>query len=220
MKRGLFVTFEGPDGSGKTTLINALKQKLASKISLRELNYSDVLTTREPGGQDNILAEKIRNILLDNKQLEIPAITEAYLFAASRSTHVVQTIKPALLDNKIVLCDRYLDSSIVYQGYVRKLGAELIRNINSAAIDTVVPDITFYLDLPPEMGLERIKKNDRATNRLDDEGIEFHQQVANYYKQHFDNSDSATRLDASLPIDELCDICLKLIQNFTGHNHE
>lgn len=217
---GLFITFEGPEGSGKTTLIQFLNKKINYCINNGEIKYSGTLTTREPGGENNLLAEEIRNILLNKKDAcNIPNITEALLFAASRSAHVIQTIRPALENNKIVLCDRYLDSSIVYQGYVRGLGVELVTKINEFAIQGLLPDITFYLDVDPQVGLDRIKNNNRHTNRFDDENLNFHFQIAKSYKEYFANKSNVIRLDANLSIDTLVDKCIEVIKNYEN-KHE
>ncbi len=218
--RGLFITFEGPEGSGKTTLIQFLNKKINYCINNGEIKYSGTLTTREPGGENNLLAEEIRNILLNKKDaFNIPNITEALLFAASRSAHVIQTIRPALENNKIVLCDRYLDSSIVYQGYVRGLGVELVTKINEFAIQGLLPDITFYLDVDPQVGLYRIKNNNRHTNRFDDENLNFHFQIAKSYKEYFANKSNVIRLDANLSIDTLVDKCIEVIKHYEN-KHE
>ena len=218
--RGLFITFEGPEGSGKTTLIQFLNKKINYCINNGEIKYSGTLTTREPGGENNLLAEEIRNILLNKKDAcNIPNITEALLFAANRSAHVIQTIRPALENNKIVLCDRYLDSSIVYQGYVRGLGVELVTKINEFAIQGLLPDITFYLDVDPQVGLDRIKNNNRHTNRFDDENLNFHFQIAKSYKEYFANKSNVIRLDANLSIDTLVDKCIEVIKHYEN-KHE
>lgn len=218
--KGLFITFEGPEGSGKTTLIKFLNEKINYCINNGEIKYSGTLATREPGGKNNLLAEEIRNILLNKKNdWDIPNITESLLFAASRSVHVIQTIKPALENNKIVLCDRYLDSSIVYQGYVRGLGVELVTKINEFVIQGLLPDITFYLDVDPQVGLDRIKNNNRNTNRFDDENLDFHFQIAKYYKEYFAKKSNVIRLDANSSIDILVNKCIEVIKNYEN-KHE
>lgn len=211
MKNGLFITFEGPDGSGKTTIAKVLKTKLDNLIQTKSLFYNNVLLTREPGGSNNKLAEEIRHILLNYDDLKIPPITEAYLFAASRSAHIIQTIKPALKNNEIVLCDRYLDSSIVYQGYCRKLGQDIVEQINKYAIDNIYPDLIFFFDIDTKTCLKRIKNNNRENNRLDKEDIKFHQQIVEFYKQHFINKNNVITINASLPLDDIITICLDKI---------
>ena len=162
----MFITFEGGEGSGKTTLIEKLKKELINR-------QYDVLTTREPGGSK--IAEKIRSVLLDNKNTEITAHTEALLFAASRAQHLDEVIIPNL--NKIILCDRYIDSSFAYQAYGRDLGMDFISKINSYAMD-YLPNLTIYIDLDPKTGIDRVKsRRKHKTDRLDLEVEVFHQKV-------------------------------------------
>lgn len=211
---GLFISFEGPDGSGKTTVVKALKEKLDKLIATNFLSYSYVLLTREPGGTNNKLAEEIRHILLNKEELEIPAITEAYLFAASRSAHVNKTLIPALKENAIILCDRYVDSSIVYQGYCRQLGFKVVESINEYAVDGILPDLIFFLDIDAETSLRRIKDNQRESNRLDKEDLQFHNQVVLFYKEHFANKKNVYKIDATKSLDEILNFCLDKITNF------
>lgn len=172
MSKGIFVTFEGGEGSGKTTLIRLIKEKLES------LNYK-VVSTREPGGSK--IAEAIRSIILDVDNTEMDAKTEALLYASSRRQHLVDIVLPALEENKIVLCDRYIDSSLAYQGYARGLGISEVYKINQYATEGIMPKMTFFIDVAPEVGLERIKENNRSENRLDKEKILFHQMVHQGY---------------------------------------
>ncbi|MDY0346087.1 MAG: dTMP kinase [Acholeplasma sp.] len=165
----MFITFEGGEGSGKTTLIQALMTWLG------EANI-DALSTREPGG--SVIAEKIRQIILDLDNKGIKAKTEALLFAASRIQHLEETVIPALNQNKVVLCDRYIDSSLAYQGYARGLGFDAVLKINTFALEHM-PNITFYIDQDPKVGLSRIQS--RINNRLDLEQLEFHNQVRQGY---------------------------------------
>lgn len=165
----MFITFEGGEGSGKTTLIQALMTWLG------EANI-DALSTREPGG--SMIAEKIRQIILDLDNKGIKAKTEALLFAASRIQHLEETVIPALNQNKVVLCDRYIDSSLAYQGYARGLGFDAVLKINTFALEHM-PNITFYIDQDPKVGLSRIQS--RINNRLDLEQLEFHNQVRQGY---------------------------------------
>lgn len=165
----MFITFEGGEGSGKTTLIQALMTWLG------EANI-DALSTREPGG--SVIAEKIRQIILDLDNKGIKAKTEALLFAASRIQHLEETVIPALNENKVVLCDRYIDSSLAYQGYARGLGFDAVLKINTFALEHM-PNITFYIDQDPKVGLSRIQS--RINNRLDLEQLEFHNQVRQGY---------------------------------------
>ena len=170
MNRGLFITFEGPDGSGKTTQIKKLKKKLENR------GFETVLT-REPGG--TAISENIREIILDVKNLEMDNLTEALLYAAARSQHVTQVILPALNASKTVICDRFMDSSIAYQGYGRKLGDQ-VRIINEYAVRGISPDITFLLLLEPSIGKGRIK---REYDRLEMEQNIFHEEVYQGYME-------------------------------------
>ena len=165
-----FITFEGPEGSGKTTVLNQINKLLSE-------NYN-VISTREPGGVST--GEEIRNILLDGENIDIR--TEALLFAASRREHLVEKVIPALKNNKVVLCDRYIDSSLAYQGHARGIGIEEVKKINEFAINGLYPDLTIYLDIDAEVGRERILKNQRSKNRLDKETLTFHQKVIEGYK--------------------------------------
>ena len=165
-----FITFEGPEGSGKTTVLNQINKLLSE-------NYN-VISTREPGGVST--GEEIRNILLDGENIDIR--TEALLFAASRREHLVEKVIPALKNNKVVLCDRYIDSSLAYKGHARGIGIEEVKKINEFAINGLYPDLTIYLDIDAEVGRERILKNQRSQNRLDKETLTFHQKVIEGYK--------------------------------------
>lgn len=175
MKKGLFISFEGADGSGKTTIIKKVAEYL-------EQNNIEYVLTREPGG--SLLAEKIRSLILDVDHKNISYTTEALLYAASRAQHYNDIIKPNLELGKIILCDRFLDSSLVYQGIGRGLGIEKVLSINKFAIDDVLPDKTVYLDVLPEVGLSRINAcSTREVNRLDLETLDFHKKVyAGYQK--------------------------------------
>lgn len=147
--KGLFITIEGMDGSGKTTQINKLKEYFENK-------GQHVVLTREPGG--TVISEVIREIILDVKYTEMDSVTEALLYAASRAQHVRERIVPSLERGDIVICDRFVDSSIVYQGYARGLGEEQVQMINEYATGGLKPDVTFFLDLEHKKGMDR-KKN-------------------------------------------------------------
>lgn len=200
---GLFISLEGPEGSGKSTIIQMLNEWLVNEIESQRLNFSSVLVTREPGGKNNPLAESIRNIVVNQEDYEVPAITEAYLFAASRSAHVKLTILPALENKQIVISDRYLDSSIVYQGMVRGLGIDTVMRINQDAIQGIMPDLTLLLMVDPQEGLNRIHRNQRELNRLDKEKADFHQKIAEYYLQLYktDDTNRIQLIDANQEID-------------------
>jgi len=172
---GIFITLEGGEGAGKTTII----QQAAD--FLRKQNYQ-VTTTREPGGIS--ISEKIRHIILDKQHTEMDARTEALLYAAARRQHLVEKVIPALKQGEIVLCDRFIDSSLAYQGYARGLGMDEILSINHFAIADFMPDVTLYLDVDPEIGLQRINRTQgREINRLDLEEIDFHERVRKGYKE-------------------------------------
>ena len=169
----MFITIEGPEGSGKTTAVDAAVKEL------EKLGYQ-IVRTREPGGTP--IAEQIRNVILDKSNTAMDQRTEALLYAASRRQHLVEKVWPALKEGKIVVCDRYLDSSLAYQGGARGLGVDNILQVNSFATEGTFPDLTLLFDLDPEIGLARIAANsDREVNRLDLEKIEFHKKVRNTF---------------------------------------
>ncbi len=165
----MFITLEGPEGSGKTTAVEAAVK------ALQEKGY-EIVRTREPGGTP--IAEEIRNVILDKKNTAMDPRTEALLYAASRRQHLVEKVWPALKEGKIVICDRYLDSSLAYQGGARGLGVENVLNINLFATENTWPDLTLLFDIKPEEGLKRIASNaNREVNRLDLEKLDFHHKV-------------------------------------------
>ncbi|PIC85333.1 MULTISPECIES: dTMP kinase [unclassified Sporosarcina] len=172
---GLFISFEGPEGAGKTTVLQEIAERLKAQ-------GQDVVMTREPGGIP--IAEKIREVILDSNHSAMDGKTEALLYAAARRQHLVEKIIPALKQNKIVLCDRFIDSSLAYQGVARKLGINEVLAINLFAIEEYMPDCTIFFDVPPEVGLARIwKDQEREQNRLDLEKLEFHEQVYKGYQE-------------------------------------
>ncbi len=173
MNKGLFISFEGCDGCGKTTALSNVLKRLEEK-------GIHPLVTREPGGSR--IAEDIRNIILDKRNVEEDARTEALLYAASRRQHLVEIVLPALKEGKLVISDRYIDSSLAYQGYARGIGIDEVLSINAFAIDNVYPDLTFFLDLSPEEGLKRMKERTRGSDRLDDEAFSFHEKVYEGYQ--------------------------------------
>lgn len=190
MKKGIFITIEGPDGSGKTTILQMLAQNLVNE------GY-DVVATREPGGIE--IAEQIRRVILDPENTAMDPRTEALLYAAARRQHLAEKVKPALEKGKIVLCDRFVDSSLAYQGFARGLGIDEVYSINQFAIENMMPEMTLYFDVAPEIGLERINKNKgREVNRLDLEKLEFHQKVREGYLILADRfSERIVKVDAS-----------------------
>lgn len=189
---GLFITVEGPDGAGKSTLVRKLKEKL-----LKELDVS-LVTTREPGGSD--IAEIIREVVLDSNNEKMDDRTEALLYAASRRQHITEKIKPALEREAVVLCDRFVDSSIAYQGAGRGIGVEEVTTLNQFATENLTPDITLYLDVDAQVGLNRIgtKVSNRKKDRLEMEEVSFHHRVRDAYKVLLaENSNRMKFIDAS-----------------------
>ena len=200
----LFITLEGPEGSGKSSALKIVTEKL------KELNYS-VVITREPGGTP--ISEQIRNVILDKNNTLMDSRTEALLYAASRRQHLVEKIWPSLKEGKIVFCDRYLDSSLSYQGYARGLGVEEVLKVNEYATEGTFPDITFLFDIAPEIGLERISRNSsREVNRLDVEKLSFHKKVrAGYLELSKRFPNRYIVIDASSPLEKVADEVLKNI---------
>lgn len=172
---GLFITIEGPDGAGKSSLLQQLVPALQDTID------RPIVVTREPGG--SAIAEEIRGLLLNPAYTEMDARTEALLLAASRRQHVVEKILPALSRGEMVLCDRFVDSSIAYQGQARGIGMEKVRDLNEFAIEGLTPDLTLYLDVEAEVGLQRIKdkQSKRQQDRLELEAVTFHEEVRKAY---------------------------------------
>ena len=202
-----WISFEGGEGSGKTTLIKALEKRF------KEAGQS-VLTTREPGGVP--VAEKIRHILLDKTKDHMDPMTEAILFAASRRQHLVEKVLPALEEGKIVLMDRYVDSSVVYQGYARGLGMERIAKLNEYATSGMMPSLTFYLDLDPEVGMKRIQTNKRDQNRLDLESMDFHHKIRQGYQLLCEREERIHCIDADQSVEALLEEVWKVIQEKLG----
>ena len=169
----MFITIEGPEGSGKTTAVDTAVKEL------EKMGYQ-IVRTREPGGTP--IAEQIRNVILDKNNTAMDQRTEALLYAASRRQHLVEKVWPALREGKVVICDRYLDSSLAYQGGARGLGIDNILNVNMFATEGTFPDLTLLFDLDPQVGLARIAANsNREVNRLDLEKLEFHTKVRNTF---------------------------------------
>lgn len=193
MSKGLFISFEGADGSGKSTQYRIFAEYL------KQQGYDTVLT-REPGGTP--ISESIRNIILDPNNSEMSDMTEALLFAASRAQLVSQVIRPAVEQGKIVLCDRFMDSSIAYQGYARGLG-DCVRIINEYAVEGMQPDITFFLDLKPEDGRKRNIAAGKL-DRMEQQAIEFHDKVYHAYLSLAEiYKDRYAVIDASGSIEEV-----------------
>ncbi|AYV72833.1 MULTISPECIES: dTMP kinase [Niallia] len=207
MTKGLFITLEGPEGAGKTTVIDMLLNYYQEK----ELQ---IIKTREPGGIP--ISEKIRNIILDPKHIEMDARTEALLYAAARRQHLVEKVVPALNGGAIVLCDRFIDSSLAYQGYARGIDMDEIWKINQFAIGDIMPELTIYFDLDPRVGLARINNtSDREINRLDLETIEFHERVQEgYYKVIEKFPERIIKVDASKPLEQVLEDTVDIINRF------
>src|SRR3989338_10140474 len=168
-----FISFEGLEGSGKSTQAGLLGSKL------KEEGY-EIVVTREPGGTR--IGELIRNITHNRENVDLTAVTEVYLMSASRAQHVREIIKPTLSSGKIVICDRYIDSSLVYQGYGRGLGEETVWQLNHLAIEEVIPNLTFFLDVPPDIGFARRNGTDKI-DRLDLQQKDFYDRVYAGYKK-------------------------------------
>lgn len=202
--KGFFITVEGGEGAGKTTVLGRLHHQLT------ELGYK-VLLTREPGGIS--ISEKIRNIILHPNHTEMEKRTEALLYAAARRQHLVEKVLPALQEGKIVLCDRFIDSSLAYQGHAREIGIEEVFTINQFAIEGCMPTLTLYFDIKPEKGLKRIALNsNREQNRLDLETMEFHNKVYEGYHILLEKfPDRIQRIDAEQAVDQVTNDAFKYI---------
>lgn len=172
MKRGKLITFEGCDGCGKSTQLRLLNEYLTKSAVPH-------IFTREPGGGK--ISEAIREILLNGKNTEMTDECEALLYAAARVQHLHDRVEPALRDGKLVICDRYVDSSLAYQAYARGLGKDFVTKINSFALEHYLPDVTVFIDLTPEMAFAR-KRGADENDRLEQAGMEFHRKVYAGYK--------------------------------------
>lgn len=202
---GFFITIEGPEGAGKTTVMKDVVETLQSE------GY-DLISTREPGGIR--ISERIREVILDNDLIEMDGRTEALLYAAARRQHLVEKIVPALSEGKIVLCDRFVDASLAYQGYARGLGIDEVLSINEFAIGKLMPNLTLLFDLDPKIGLSRIAKHDnREMNRLDVESLEFHEAVREGYQQVIKRYPNRIHvIDASRTQDEVTNDVLNVLK--------
>lgn len=192
----MFVTIEGPEGSGKSSVTKEV-------VKLLEKEGHEIVLTREPGGTP--IAEEIRNVILDKKNTAMDSMTEALLYAASRRQHLVEKVWPLSKEGKIVISDRFLDSSLAYQGGARGLGIDNVLALNQFATDGFYPDLTLLFDLDPQVGLARIAaNNNREVNRLDLEKIDFHNNVRRTFLELAKRfSDRFVVLDASKPFDEV-----------------
>jgi dTMP kinase len=202
----MFITLEGPEGSGKTSAVKLVVSRLQKE------GY-EIIQTREPGGTP--ISEQIRNVILDVNNTNLDPRAEALLYAASRRQHLVEKVWPAIKEGKIVICDRFLDSSLAYQGGARGLGVEEILNINLFATENKWPDLTLLFDIDPRIGLERIAKNaNREVNRLDLEKLEFHQKVRETFLKLADSyKDRFVIIDASKSINEVAEATYQAIKD-------
>ncbi len=207
----MFITAEGVEGCGKTTILKMVYETLVNQ------NY-DILLTREPGGVK--ISEQIRGIILDKENKSLDDRSEALLFAASRRQLLVEKIWPALKEGKIVLCDRYVDSSLAYQGGGKKLGIDEVLSINLFATENTLPDLTVLFDIDPELGLKRIAQNsNREVNRLDLQELDFYNRVRNSFLELAKRyPERYVIVDASLPMDEVYKKVLKVIKNRIDEN--
>lgn len=201
----MFITIEGPEGSGKSSVTKKVVERL-------EKEGFEVVMTREPGGTP--IAEEIRNVILDKKNTAMDPITEALLYAASRRQHLVEKVWPLSKAGKIVISDRFLDSSLAYQGGARNLGIDKILAMNMFATDGYFPDLTLLFDIDPRIGLARIAANkNREVNRLDLEKIEFHDNVRKTFLSLAERfKDRFVVLDASKTFDEVVEDAYKAIK--------
>lgn len=207
---GLFITLEGGEGAGKTTVANSVIERL-SLLGIK------AIYTREPGGIK--IAEKIREVILDRNHTEMDGRTEALLYAAARRQHLVEKVRPAMEKGYVVLCDRFVDSSIVYQGYARGIGVDEVRKINEFAIEGFMPKLTIFFDILPQEGLKRISENkEREVNRLDLEDLSFHELVyEGYKKQVLTDPSRIISVDATKSIKELTnEVCALILDQIKG----
>ena len=205
--RGIFITIEGPDGSGKTTQRELLKKYLEEK------GY-DVLITRDPGG--NPVSEAIRGVLLNKDFTEMGYMTELLLYAAARAQLVKENIKPALDAGQAVIADRFVDSSAVYQGIGRDLGVDTVYKVNEFALQGIMPDMTILMDLDAEVGLAR-KKNQAELDRMERESVDFHKKVVAGYRDLADRyPERILKVDAALQVQEIHDIIVANIERKLG----
>lgn len=207
----MFISFEGPDGSGKSTVSKLVKEKL-------EKDGISLILTREPGGSK--IAEQIRNVILDKENTALDARAEALLYAASRRQHLVETIIPALKEGKLVLCDRFVDSSLAYQGGGRNLGVDEVLNLNLFATQNVFPDYTLFFNISPEEGIKRLSNDkQRVADRLDLESENFHDKVYDTFielSKRF--KDRYIIIDATKPINEVVEETYKIIKEKLNEN--
>jgi len=209
MSKGFLVSLEGPEGAGKTSVLEAL-------IPILEDRGVEVLSTREPGGV--LIGEKIREVILDPSHTEMDPKTELLLYIASRRQHLVEKVLPALAAGKLVIMDRFIDSSVAYQGFGRGLDIDAIDWLNQFATDGLKPDLTLYFDIEVEEGLARIAANsNREVNRLDMEGLDLHRKVRQGYLSLLEREGNRIeKIDASLPLDQVIENTQQLLFDRMG----
>ena len=203
---GKFITIEGPDGAGKSSVVQQLG------AYLREAGH-EVLITREPGG--NVIAEQIRHVILDVANTAMDARTEALLYAAGRRQHLVENIVPALQAGKIVICDRFVDSSLAYQGMARNIPTDLIWEINQFAVENYLPELTLLIDVPAEVGIARIHaaRTQRQFDRLDQESLEFHTKVRDAFLTFQQQAPERIQLiDGTQPLEQVVAACIQVLK--------
>lgn len=202
MPKGKFITFEGPEGCGKSTQIKLLSEALIKQGRL-------VLTTREPGGTD--VGEEIRKILMDPEYVELTDLTEVFLYEAARAQLVNEVIIPALDSGHIVLCDRFSESTLAYQGYGGKISVEWIQKIDQMARGGLSPDLTLFIDVDPEVGLKRARASEKEIDRLEEKDLEYHKRVYQGYVELTKKSpDRIKVVDGRKGIQEIHQEILKL----------
>ena len=202
--KGLFITLEGGEGVGKTTQMQAIELYLSN-------NNIPFITTREPGGIT--ISESIRNIILDRNNTNMDGKTEALLYAAARRQHLVEKVIPALKDGKVVICDRFIDSSLAYQGYAREIGMKEVLEINKFAIDDCMPDLTIFLDLDVKVGLSRVKSRNGEVNRLDLEKVGFHEKVRQGYMKLLQSEPNRIKkIDANKSIEKVTEEIINIME--------
>lgn len=206
MKKGLFIVFEGGEGTGKTTAIESIYDWIQEK----DLKC---IKTREPGGIK--ISEEIRQVILDKDNTKMDGRTEALLYTAARRQHLVEKVIPALNEGYVVLCDRFIDSSLAYQGFARGLGIDEVMSINKFAIGEYMPDLSILFDLEPKIGLERISTSgEREINRLDLEKIDFHEKVREgYNKVYKENRDRIVKINAAQSKEGVLKEIKKILEN-------
>jgi dTMP kinase len=206
MKKGLLIALEGPDGCGKSTQVQLLDKYFKEK-------GFDVIRTREPGG--TLISEKIRHIILDNNNSEMGSMCEALLYAASRAQLADEVIKPALDEGKMVICDRFVYSSMVYQGIGRDLGMEVVKTINDAALRGIEADLVFMISIPYEKGLER-KRKQQELDRLENVGNDFHKKVFDGYSKISKTYDKIIIIDGNQNIETIHEKIITHIEQKMG----